>query len=183
VQRDVEDQANEHLSCGGHSSSTAHRYRTSAPATMSACCRSMRRWAADRTAAARYRNRRERPLLPLSACADGDVFICRTPLACHRGLLEIEVAHFVDAGEQGDDGLYDYYYEGDDYTFSHDARRLVLRTYVDDPSTAFFVGMTCKQVAESPLVVGAMRHLATLGTTRFLCLGESGTYESRPTGE
>ena len=89
--------------------------------------------------------------------------------------MEVEVTHFVDAGERDAEGLYDY--EGDTYTFHEDSERLVLRTYSDDLKSAFFVGMTCDQVTASALADEVVRYLKSRGRTDFLCLGSRGTYE------
>lgn len=91
--------------------------------------------------------------------------------------MEVEVSHFVDAGERDAEGLFDCYYEGDTYTFSEHGERLVLRTYSDDPSSAFFVGMTCDRVTASAVAAEAVRYLKSRGITTVLCLGSRGTYE------
>jgi len=103
----------------------------------------------------------------LAACA-GD---------CQHARMDVDVAHFVDAGEQDADGHYDYY-EGDTYTFISNGERIQVRTYVDDHSTAFFVGLTCAQATKSALAVEAARYLASAGRTVFRCLGSAGTYEA-----
>ena len=92
--------------------------------------------------------------------------------------MEVEVTHFVDAGERDAEGLYDFYCEGDTYTFHEDSERLVLRTYSDEPKSVFFVGMTCDQVTASALADEVGRYLKSReASPDFLCLGTTGTYE------
>lgn len=87
--------------------------------------------------------------------------------------------HFLDAGEQHAQGDYDYYYEGDTFTFSWPGERpLVARIYNDDTSTAVFVGVSCRQAEASPLASEAARYLASKGTNTFRAIGPSGANEA-----
>lgn len=57
------------------------------------------------------------------------------------GPVQVEVSHFVDAGERDDDGLYEYYFEGDVHVRDQ-GERIDMCTYQDDPESGFFVGRT-----------------------------------------
>ena len=90
--------------------------------------------------------------------------------------MDVEVTHFVDAGECDASGQYDYYYEGDTYTFVGEGERLVVRTYIENPSTGSAV-MTCRQMDVSRLAPEVMGYLRARGVQTLLCLGPNGTYE------
>lgn len=88
--------------------------------------------------------------------------------------MDVAVAHFLDASEQRPDGLYDYYYEGDNYTFSGGGDQVLVRTYDDQPGTAFFLRRSCRQIPESSLAQEARQYLSSRGVTTFKCIGSSG---------
>lgn len=91
--------------------------------------------------------------------------------------VEVKVAHFVDAGERDSNGQYDYYYEGDVYTFVDHGERLVVRVYIEDPSTGSVVGLSASQLSESLMASEAANQLRRHGVHTLLALGPSGTYE------
>lgn len=91
--------------------------------------------------------------------------------------LTVTVEHFLDVGEQDAEGLYEYYYEGDIYTFDDGTQRLKLRTYTDTPSEASAMGLRISALRRSPLAEPASRYLAARGVTTVTALGPSGTYE------
>jgi hypothetical protein len=92
--------------------------------------------------------------------------------------VEVEVTHFIDAGAQDAEGLYDYYYEGDNYTFSRGSDRVQVRIYTDQPGIAYFVGMPCTSLHESATAREAIQHLQRVGKSDFRCLAMNGQYES-----
>lgn len=93
--------------------------------------------------------------------------------------MDVEVAHFLDAGEKDADGLYDYYYEGDNFTFSEpEEQPLFARVYADEPTVASFGRLSCRQVAVHPLSRQAAEYLATRGVTTLRAFGPSGGYET-----
>lgn len=89
----------------------------------------------------------------------------------------VTVEHFVDAGDRDAAGLYDYYYEGDIYTFDDGTQQLKLRTYTDSPTEASTMGLRSAALSRSPLADAACQYLAALGITTVRALGPSGTYE------
>jgi hypothetical protein len=91
--------------------------------------------------------------------------------------LEVEASHFVDAGQRDAKGQYDYYCRGRHGHFPEGAETLILRTYSDDPKTAFFVGVTCDEATAAKLADEAVRYLMSKGRTDFLCLSPERTYE------
>lgn len=91
--------------------------------------------------------------------------------------VEFEVEHFVDAGERDSNGMYDYYYEGDNYTFVEREKRLVVRIYADDLTTGFVVGLTASQLNASSMAVNAANHLRQQGVRTLKALGPTGTFE------
>lgn len=91
--------------------------------------------------------------------------------------MKVEVAHFLDASEQRPDGFHDYYYEGDNYTFSGDGEQVRIRTYDDQPGTAFFLQPSCRKIPESSLAQEARRYMYSRGVTTFKCIGSSGAYQ------
>ena len=75
-------------------------------------------------------------------------------------------------------GQYDYYYEGDIYTFDGGTEQLKLRTYTDSPTEAATIGLRSAALSRSPLAASAVRILGRLrGITTVRALGPSGTYE------
>ena len=60
--------------------------------------------------------------------------------------MEVVLTHFLDAGEPYGYELHDYRYEGDTYTFFNDSERIQVRSYSDEPATAYFVSLTCALV-------------------------------------
>jgi hypothetical protein len=93
--------------------------------------------------------------------------------------VDVEVVHFLDAGEQDAQGEYDYYYEGDTFTFSWPGERpAVARIYTYDTAAAVFVGFSCRQAEASPLASEAARYLASKGIATFRAVGPSGAYEA-----
>src|SRR5262245_23103945 len=90
--------------------------------------------------------------------------------------MDVEVTHFVDASEPDANGQRDYYYEGDTYAFVGEGERLVVRTYVEDPSTGSVV-KTHRQLDTSRLAPEVVGYLRSRGDRTLLCLGPSGTYE------
>jgi len=91
--------------------------------------------------------------------------------------FNVAVEHFIDAGERDAAGEYDYYYEGDVYTFDDGAERLKLRTYIESPTVASTLGLTSAALRWSTLAKGASRYLAARGITVIRALGPNGTYE------
>ena len=85
--------------------------------------------------------------------------------------MEVTVVHFLDAGEQDADGLWDYFYEGNNYLFRHGGEELRGRTYLDEPSRAYFIA-TVRQCEESGVTHDAVRYLRDVGVREFLALGE-----------
>ena len=97
-------------------------------------------------------------------------------MADEGDLMEVTVEHFLDAGEQDADGLWDYYYEGDNYLFRHSGEELRGRTYVDEPSRANF-SATVRQCQESGVTHEAVQYLRSVGVREFFALGgPSGGY-------
>lgn len=89
----------------------------------------------------------------------------------------VMVEHFVDAGERDAAGQYDYYYEGDIYTFDDGTQQLKLRTYIDSPSEASTIGLRVAALSRSPLAEAASHYLADRGIATVRALGPNGTYE------
>src|SRR5476649_2134985 len=50
--------------------------------------------------------------------------------------MKVDISHHIDASERRPDGLYDYYYEYDDYTFTEGTDVLVARSYTHEPHQA-----------------------------------------------
>ena len=50
--------------------------------------------------------------------------------------MKVEITHHIDASEPNAQGVYDYYYEYDDYTFTDGDAVLVARSYTDEPHRA-----------------------------------------------
>lgn len=102
-----------------------------------------------------------------------------TAKAAHRRAwpFTVTVEHFVDAGDRDAAGQYDYYYEGDIYTFDDGTQQLKLRTYTDSPTEASTVGLRSAALSRSPLADAASQYLAARGITTVRALGPSGTYE------
>jgi hypothetical protein len=69
--------------------------------------------------------------------------------------MEVVLTHFLDAGEPYGDELHDYRYEGDTYTFFNDSERIQVRSYSDEPATAYFVSLTCALVLSASSQLGA----------------------------
>lgn len=92
--------------------------------------------------------------------------------------MDVRVDHFRDVGEQDANGDWDYFYEGDDLTFSSSpgADRegtLKARIYVDTPTRASFTEHRSKLEA-SPLIEQAVEYLRSRGVTEIHCLGPTG---------
>jgi hypothetical protein len=91
--------------------------------------------------------------------------------------VEVVVEHFLDAGEQDADGYWDYYYEGDLFTFraesNSDSAPLKARIYSDTPKRASFIERREKLEA-SPLTPDAVAYLRARGATEIHCLGPVG---------
>jgi hypothetical protein len=91
--------------------------------------------------------------------------------------VEVIVEHFLDAGEQDANGDWDYYYEGDLFTFSADAdpnsASLKARIYTDTPKRASFIERRAR-LETSPLTVEAVAYLRSRGVTEIHCLGPVG---------
>lgn len=89
--------------------------------------------------------------------------------------FQVTVEHFVDAGERDPSGQYDYYYKGDVYTFDDGVEQLQLRTYIESPTEASTLGLTCGALSRSSLADGASHYLAARGINIIRGLGPRGT--------
>lgn len=91
--------------------------------------------------------------------------------------VKVVVDHFLDAGEQDANGNWDYFYEGDLYTFTEDMSRdrasLKARIYSDSLSRASFIESRTK-LETSPLTDEAVAYLRNCGVTEISCLGPVG---------
>lgn len=91
--------------------------------------------------------------------------------------VEVTVEHFLDAGEQAANGDWDYFYEGDLFTFSADTNShgaiLKARIYSDTPTRASFIEQRVK-LETSPLTDEAVAYLRSRGATEIHCLGPVG---------
>ena len=91
--------------------------------------------------------------------------------------VEVTVEHFLDAGEQDANGDWDYFYEGDLFTFSADTNShgaiLKARIYSDTPTRASFIEQRVK-LETSPLTDEAVAYLRSRGATEIHCLGPVG---------
>ena len=87
--------------------------------------------------------------------------------------VKVVVDHFLDAGEQDANGNWDYFYEGDLYTFTDDTNGdrpfLKARIYSDSPSRASFIESRTK-LETSPLTDAAVAYLHNCGATEISCL-------------
>ncbi len=99
--------------------------------------------------------------------------------------MRVETSHHIDAGEQGADGLYDYYYEYDLYRFSEQDLTLVARSYVDEPDAAHLLSIEeagvgrvlARDDLRRALTRRAIDHLRSLGKRKLSWLtgqGETG---------
>jgi hypothetical protein len=91
--------------------------------------------------------------------------------------VDVTIEHFLDAGKQDANGDWDYFYEGDLFTFSADAdngrANLRARIYTDTPQRASFIEQR-EKLETSPLTVEAVTYLRNHGATQIHCLGEGG---------
>ena len=91
--------------------------------------------------------------------------------------MDVVVEHFRDAGEQDANGKWDYYYEGDLYTFMAGAltreATLKARIYTDTPKRASFIEHRDRLQA-SPTTPDAVEYLRARGVTEIHCLGPVG---------
>jgi len=91
-------------------------------------------------------------------------------------IVKIAVEHFLDVGEQGANGDWGYFYEGDLFTFSADSNAgatLRARIYSDTPSRASFLDSRDEMDA-SPFVDEAVAYLRSRGATEIHYLGPAG---------
>lgn len=94
--------------------------------------------------------------------------------------MDVEVEHFRDVGAQDANGEWDYFYEGDTFTFSPfpgSQREQILkaRVYVDTPTRASFIEDRAK-LNTSPLKDQAAEYLRERGVTEIHCLGGPAGY-------
>lgn len=101
--------------------------------------------------------------------------------------MHVEKTHHVDASEPNADGLYEWRYEYDLYSFSHASISMVARTYVSELDAVYFLrieqgtlrrGITPKEFS-LPVFREAVAYLRDAGFRRVEWLGESG-YEPVP---
>jgi hypothetical protein len=101
--------------------------------------------------------------------------------------MHVEKTHHVDASEPDADGLYEWRYEYDLYSFSDASISVVARTYVLEPDAVYFLhieqgslhrGITPKEFS-LPVFHEAMTYLRDAGFRRVEWLGASG-YEPVP---
>lgn len=85
--------------------------------------------------------------------------------------VDVVIEHFLDPGEQDTNGQWDYYYEGDRFTFKdQDGSTLKARIYSDTPKRASFVEPR-EKLETSPLTDDAVGYLRRRGVTEVHCLG------------
>ena len=96
--------------------------------------------------------------------------------------VEVTVEHFLDAGEQDANGDWDYFYEGDLFTFSADTNShgaiLKARIYSDTTTRASFIEQRVK-LETSPLTDEAVAYLPVAGRQRSIASGRSDTASGR----
>ena len=109
----------------------------------------------------------------MSACRVEHVTSVRMPT------MEVNVEHFLDAGEQDANGDWAYFYEGDLFTFTDDSRSrestLKARIYSDTPAEASFI-VHRETLRMSPLTDAAVVYLRRRGAMRIKCLEPAGGY-------
>lgn len=100
--------------------------------------------------------------------------------------MKIEISHHIDASEPDAQGMYDWHYEYDIFSFSDEQLQLIARSYTDTPHEAHFIGMERRHqqlnIADEldhPMVRAAIDHLRSAGKTEINFLGAGG-YEAVP---
>ncbi len=103
--------------------------------------------------------------------------------------MKVECIHKIDSSEPDKNGMYEYYYEYDIYTFSYQDQVLVARSYIDDPQEAHFLSiekggenlLLCKNDLQCELATQAKSYLADLGKSELNWLsGEGDGYTKFP---
>lgn len=93
--------------------------------------------------------------------------------------MKVDVSHHVDASEPDAEGLHDYHYEYDIFTFSDGTTWLAARAYADEPQRAAFMTSNSHaltvQDLHHPLFVEAVAYLRAAGKRElsWFCASES----------
>jgi hypothetical protein len=89
--------------------------------------------------------------------------------------VKVDVAHQIDSSEPNAEGLYDYFYEYDDFTFSDGPISYLARSYADRPQEASFRARIedgrhqalTRQDLQHPLLLEARSWLRDAGKTEL----------------
>ena len=86
-------------------------------------------------------------------------------------MMRVDVSHHVDASEPNAEGLRDYHYEYDVFTFSEGAVWYAARVYSDAPHAAAFMTSDSHQLSKQdlhhPLFIAAAAYLRAAGKTEL----------------
>ena len=101
--------------------------------------------------------------------------------------MQIDCTRHIDAGEPGDDGICDYYYEYDKYCFRHGSLCFVAKSYADSSNEVHFLSVEENGITrpltdadlDGQLFLSAVAHLRDAGKSEIYWLsGRGNGYES-----
>ena len=103
-------------------------------------------------------------------------------LTIAAALMKVETSHHIDASEPNADGMYDYRYEYDTYTFSDGTATLIARSYSDEDEEAHFLRIEVNGEPrfitsadlERPLLTNAVTYLHQVGKKELNWLNHHG---------